>query len=85
MGTRIWVFGLVTFWQCIGNGVVEQAMVAIAPWEGLLTDAQMFVFDEFGTWMFGVLNMAQIGVQHSQANAWEADEEGQTLPEFDAG
>lgn len=77
----IWIWYFVTGWQSIFDGVVEQAVVSIAPWEWLPADAQVLVRYEFRTWMFRVLDMIQVCIQHAQTDGWETDKECQTSPE----
>lgn len=63
---------------------MEQAVVSITPWEWLPADAQVFVWNELRTWMFRVLHMTQVCIQHAQTDSWETDEECQTSPEYHA-
>jgi hypothetical protein len=61
--------------------VVEQALVALAPWESLVSDSEVFVFDELGTVSMWLL-VFQVCVQGDQTNSWEGDEERQALPQL---
>lgn len=63
------------------NWIMEQAMVAITPWEWLSADSQMFICNEFWTWLFSVFLMTQVSVQHAQTDSWETDEERQSSPQ----
>lgn len=76
----IWVWYFIAIWQCIHDGVVEQAVVAIAPWESLSANVQMFVCNELWSRLFGVLHVAQVSVDHAQCDGWEANEKGQVTP-----
>lgn len=60
---------------------VEQGFGAIAPWETLVSDSQVFVFDELRT-VHGHLLVLQVSVQHAQTDGWEGNEERQTLPQL---
>lgn len=60
---------------------MEQAVVAITPWEWLSTDSQMFICDKFWTWLFSVFHMTQVSIQHAQTDSWETDEERQSSPQ----
>lgn len=53
---------------------MEEALGAIPPWESLVSDSQVFVFDELWA-MNGHFLVLQVGVQHAQADCWEGDEE----------
>lgn len=55
-------------------------MVAIAPWELLPADAQVLVWDVLWPWLLGMFHVAQVGVDHAQADGREGDEEGQVTP-----
>lgn len=59
---------------------MEQAMVAIAPWETLSANSQVLVWDVFWSWLFGMLHMAQIGIDHAQGDGRESNEIGQVTP-----
>jgi hypothetical protein len=54
--------------------VVEQALVALSPWESLVSDAQVFVLDELGAVSMGLL-VFQVCVQADQSDGGESDEE----------
>lgn len=81
----IWIWNFVAVWQSIGDWVVEQAVLAITPWEGLPADKHVLVRNEFRTRMFRMLNMTQVCVQHAQTDGWETDEKCHTSPEHHSG
>lgn len=71
---------LVTIRKGVGVGVVEQALVALAPREPLVTDAQMLILDELRLGMAVLFLVLQVCIQHAQADRWHGHEKGQLLP-----
>lgn len=71
---------LVAVREGVGVRVVEQALVALAPREALVADAQVFVLDEFWSRVSVLLLVLQVGVQHAQADGRHGHEERQLLP-----
>lgn len=71
---------LVAVRQRVGVRVVEQALVALAPREALVADAQVLVLDEFRSRVAVLLLVLQVSVQHAQSDRRHGDEERQLLP-----
>lgn len=64
--------------------VVEQALVALTPWESLGANAQVVVLDEWWTLVVVLLLVFQVGVQHAEGDCGSSHEEGETLPQLPA-
>lgn len=73
---------LITIGQGVNMGVVEQALVALAPRETLLTATQIFVLNELLAGVIVLLLVLQVCVQHAQTDSWHGHEERQTLPDL---
>lgn len=71
------------FMHILQDWVMEQASGSVSPWESLSADTQMFVSYKFWTWLFNMLLMPQVCVQHAQTNGWETDQECQSSPQDD--
>lgn len=68
--------GFVAIGKSIHSRIVEERVVAIAPWKLLFANSHVLVGLEFGTLVvFAMFYLSQIRVGHRQDDCWDGAEE----------
>jgi hypothetical protein len=73
---------LITVGQWVDVWVVEQRLLAIAPWEALVTFAKVVHLDEGWTRRSGMFLVLQVGVQGADQYTGNGHKEGEPFPQF---